>query len=185
MTMFPVFIASRLEVLRPMLTRRVEKRVAIYEYAGELGVMEAVRALLDAVPGVEIVPMETRAIGYTGIALAPLGEYQRNTIKAALEEAESKGVDTFVGIYHGDHREFAGHEHVRPFRVANYMELVGESMGLAHNDRFKELKLMQDAHRILAESMDMVEMHGLDTETVRDVIIGEMLGDQVLPVPSV
>ena len=102
-----------------------------------------------------------------------------------MEEAESKGVDTFVGIYHGDHREFAGHEHVRPFRVANYMELVGESMGLAHNDRFKELKLMQDAQRILAESMDLVEMHGLDTETVRDVIIGEMLGDQILPVQSV
>jgi heterodisulfide reductase subunit D len=185
MTMFPVFLASRLEALRPMLTNRVEKRVAIFEYAGELGVMEAVRALLDAVPGVEVVPIETRAIGYTGTALAPLGAYQRDTIKAALEEAESKGVDTFVGIYHGDHREFAGHEHVRPFRVANYMELVGESMGIAHKDRFKELKLMQDAHRILAESMDMVEMHGLDAETVRDVIIGEMLGDQVLRVPTV
>jgi heterodisulfide reductase subunit D len=184
MTMFPVFLASRLKELVPMMKRTVRKRVAIYEYAGELGVMEAVHALLDAVPGVEIVQMDTRSIGYTGIALAPLGEYQRETIRAALDEAEAKGVDTFVGIYHGDHREFAGHENARPFRVSNYMELVGESMGLAHRDRFKELKLMQDADRILAESMDMVEMHGLDAETVRDVIIGEMLGDQVLGVST-
>ncbi len=182
MTMFPVYLASRLEALRPMMTTPVKKRVAIYEYAGELGVMEGVRALLDAVPELEVVEIGTSSIGYTSTALAPLGSYHKDTMAAALREAEEVGVDTLVGVYHADHREFSGHESAWPFTVANYMELVGESMGLARPDRFKELKLMQDADAILTASMAQIEAHGLDPEFVRDVIVADMLEDQVLPI---
>jgi hypothetical protein len=177
MSMFPVYLASRLDALRPHMTRPVPRRVAIYEYAGELGVMEGVRALLGAVPGLEIVEMETSSIGYNGTSLAPLGSYHHDNMAAALDEAEAHGVDAFVGVYHGDHREFAGHEAKRPFRIVNYMELVGESMGIAVDDRFKELKLMQDADAILAASMDQIDAHGLDAEQIREVVVAEMLGD--------
>ena len=48
MTMFPVWLAGAAgRAWQPMMTRRVEKRVALFEYAGELGVMEAVRELLE------------------------------------------------------------------------------------------------------------------------------------------
>lgn len=182
MTMFPVWLASRLDDLRPLMTQAVSKRVAIYEYAGELGVTEAVRALLGAIPGLEIVEIDTRSIGYTNAALAPLGSYHRDTIASALRDAEAAGVDTLVGIYHADHREFSGHEAHWPFSIANYMELVGESMGLAEPDRFKELKAMQDADAILSASRDQIAAHGLDPELVRDVVLQDMLGDQALPV---
>lgn len=181
MTMFPVYLASRLDDLRPMMTEPVAKRVAIYEYAGELGVMESVRALLAAVPGLEVVEIEASSIGYTSTSLLPLGGYYKDTVAAVLRDAEAAGVDTLVGVYHSDHRELAGHEGSWPFTVASYMELVGESMGLARPDRFKELKAMQDADAILAASMAMIEAHGLDPEHVRDIIVGEMLGDQHLP----
>jgi heterodisulfide reductase subunit D len=173
--MFPVYLASRLDELQPLMTRPVNKRVAIYEYAGELGVMEAVRTLLGAVPGVQVVEIETSSIGYNGTSLAPLGSYHRDNITGALDDAEAAGVDAFVGIYHGDHRELAGHEATRPFRIVNYMELVGESMGIAINDRFKELKLMQDADAIVAASMDQIIAHGLDPERVRAVVVDEMI----------
>ncbi len=117
MTMFPVWLAAQLDRLRPMLTQRVEKRVALFEYAGELGVMEAVRALLNAVPGVEIVEIDTKAIGYTGTALAPMGSYLSDTAEAAMRNAEAAGVDTLMGIYHGDHRMFAGREADYPFAM--------------------------------------------------------------------
>ncbi len=182
MTMFPVYLASRLDALRPLMTRPVKKRVAVYEYAGELGVMGGVRALLGAIPELDIVEIGTSSIGYTSTALAPLGNYHKDTMAAALREAEALKVDTLVGVYHADHREFSGHESAWPFAVANYMELVGESMGLARPDRFKELKLMQDADAILAASMPMIEAHGLDLEHVRDVVVADMIGDQVLPI---
>jgi heterodisulfide reductase subunit D len=174
MTMFPVWLAAQLEALKPMMTKRVEKRVALFEYAGELGVMEAVRALLAAVPGVEIVEIETSAIGYTGTALAPLGGYHGETVEAALSEAAAAGVDVLVGIYHGDHREFAGREADWPFTMQNYMELLGESMGFAEADRFKELKLMQDPDAVLAAATGMIAEYGLDAEEVRDVVAKEM-----------
>lgn len=175
MTMFPVWLAGQLDRLRPMLTQRVEKRVALFEYAGELGVMEAVRALLAAVPGIEIVEIDTSAIGYTGTALAPMGSYHKNTVEAALQDAEAAGVDVLVGIYHGDHREFAGREADWPFAMQNYMELIGESMGLAREDRFKELKLMADADAILAASASLIAEHGLAADEVRDVVVKDML----------
>jgi len=175
MTMFPVWLAGQLDRLRPMMTKRVEKRVSLFEYAGELGVMEAVRALLGAVPGLEIVEIETSAIGYTGTASVQLGGYLNDTIDAAYKEAEAADVDAFVGIYHSDHRRFAGQESDWPFTMQNYMELLGESMGFAREDRFKALKLMADADAIVAASAGMIAEHGLNAEDVRDTVVKDLL----------
>lgn len=182
MRMFPVYLAEQLGKLRPLMTTPVRKRVAIYEYAGELGVMTAVRKLLAAVPGLEVVEIDTASIGYNGTSLAALGTYHADTMAQALRDAEAAGVDMLVGIYHGDHREFAGHENAWPFTIGNYMELVAESMGIAVADRFKELKLMQDANAILVASGSMIETHGLDVDVVRDVVLSDLIGDQFLDV---
>ena len=175
MTMFPVWLAAQLDALKPMMTQRVKKRVALFEYAGELGVMEAVRTLLGAVPGIEIVEIESSAIGYNGTALAPMGQYHADTVESALRDAEAAGVDVLVGIYHGDHREFAGREGDWPFTLQNYMELLGESMGFAQADRFKELKLMQDPDAVLVAAAGMIAEYGLGAEEVRDVVIKDLL----------
>jgi heterodisulfide reductase subunit D len=182
MRMFPVYLASRLDALRPHMRNPVKKRVALYEYAGELGVMQSVRMLLNSIPDLEVVDIETSSIGYTSTALAPLGSYHKKTVAAVLREAEEARVDTLVGIYHADHRELAGHESEWPFKVANYMELVGECMGLARPDRFKELKAMRDAEAIVAASMPLIEAHRLDPEKVREIVVADMIGDQNLPV---
>ncbi len=175
MTMFPVWLAGQLDRLRPMMTKRVKKRVAVFEYAGELGVMEAVQALLGAVPGLEVVEIETSAIGYTGTASVQLGSYLNDTTEAAYEEAKAEGVDVFVGIYHSDHRRLAGQEADWPFTIQNYMELVGESMGFTREDRFKELKLMADADAIMAASKGMIAEHKLNVEEVRDAVVKDLL----------
>ena len=175
MTMFPVWLAAQLDALKPMMTQRVKKRVALFEYAGELGVMEAVRTLLGAVPGIQIVEIERSAIGYNGTALAPMGQYHADTVESALRDAEAAGVDVLVGIYHGDHREFAGREGDWPFTLQNYMELLGESMGFAQADRFKELKLMQDPGAVLVAAAGMIAEYGLGAEEVRDVVIKDLL----------
>ena len=70
---------------------------------------------------------------------------------------------------------------IMPFEVVNFMELVGESMGLERPDLFKRLKIMQDVDAIIAESHDMIDAQGLDLDEVRAVILQDMLGDQPLP----
>ena len=182
MTMFPVFLAQHLDRLRPFLTRPVNKRVAVYEYAGALGVMDGVRALLDAIPGLEVVALGHSSIGYTSTALLPLKDYYKTSVAKGLAAAEAAGVDTLVGVYHSDHREFSGHQDAWPFEVANYMDLIGESMGITRPDMFKQLKLMADADAIVAASEALIEANGLDVAEAREVVLLEMLGDQHLPV---
>ncbi|HCU90264.1 MAG TPA: (Fe-S)-binding protein [Gammaproteobacteria bacterium] len=182
MTMFPNFLLENLEKLKPLLQQRVEKRVALHEYSGELGVVEAVKALLDAIPGLEVVDLGHRSAGYTGTALAPMKDYLKKSIKGTLLAADKLNVDILVGIYHNDHREFSGHEAAWNFKVANYMELLGESMGLDQPDIFKQFKLMGDVDAIIEASSELILQHDLDVETLREVIIQDMLDDQQLPV---
>ena len=98
-----------------------------------------------------------------------------------LQAASDAGVDALVAVYHSDHRELCAHERDWPFRIINILEVIGESMGLHHHDRFKQLKVMQDADQIVAECRDLIVRHALDAETARDVVVKAMLGDQPLP----
>ena len=63
----------------------------------------------------------------------------------------------------------------------NILELVGETMGLHRVDRYKQLKIMQNADLIIAECHDLIAQHGLDVAAARDVVVKAMLEDQPLP----
>ncbi len=99
-----------------------------------------------------------------------------------LRAAEEAGVTTLAGIYHSDHRELSAHEDAWPFEIANFMELIGESMGITRTDLFKRLKLMQDVDAILAASKAYIEQNDLDPEEVREVVLRDLLGEQLLPI---
>jgi len=182
MRMFPVYLAGRLEELRPMMTNRVEKRVALHEFPGSPGVTEAVVALLNAIPGIEIVDLELPKLGYQLTSLLIVPKAMKKHIAATLKGAEAAGVTTLAGVYHADHRELASHENEWPFEVVNYMELIGESMGIPYQDVFKRMKLMQDADAIMADAKDLIDTYKLDPEEVRDLVINDILGDQHLPI---
>jgi hypothetical protein len=54
-------------------------------------------------------------------------------------------------------------------------------MGLHQQDRYKQLKIMQDADQIVSECSDLIMQHALDVGKARDVVVKAMLGDQPLP----
>jgi heterodisulfide reductase subunit D len=184
MTPFLRFLRGRLDQLRPHLRTRVELRVALHRHPGVAGVMEAAADLLQAVPGVELVDLRQPAVGLQSVNLAVLPAYRRELQLKELEAARAAGIDALVAVYHSDHRALCAHERDWPFRIVNLLEVVGASMGLARRDRFKELKLKQDADLIVAECADMLARHGLDTETARNVVVKAMLGEQPLPLQS-
>ena len=104
-------------------------------------------------------------------------ELQLNELQAACDA----GVDALVAVYHSDHRELCAHERDWPFRIINILEVIGESMGLHRQDRYKQLKIMQDADQIVAECSDLIAKHSLDAGKARNVVVKAMLGDQPLP----
>src|SRR5262249_52740819 len=80
-----------------------------------------------------------------------LPAYRRELQRNELDAAERAGVDALVAVYHADHRELCAHERDYPLRIINVLEIVGQSMGLHHDDDFKRLKLMQDVDAIAAD----------------------------------
>ena len=175
------YIASRIETLRTQFVRRVEKRVALHEHPGVAGVTEGVLKILGAIPGLTIVDLAQPRVGYMCNSLAPVPAYKRALHSQELEAAAAAGVDALVGIYHACHRELCAHETSYPFRVVNFLELVGEAMGVDRPDLFKQWKMMQDVDRVLAETSAQIAAAGLDVESVREVMVTAILGEQPLP----
>ena len=181
MTPFMLFLATRFDDLRPLLTKPVPLKIALHKHPGVKGVVEAAIALLQMVPGIEIVDLQQPAVGLMSNFLNALPEYKRGLHLAELEAAEAAGVDALVAIYHPDHRDLCAHERDWPFKIINILDIVGESMGLHHDDTFKRLKIMQDADTIVADCKDLIAANGVDPAMARDMVVKVMLGDQPLP----
>jgi hypothetical protein len=155
-------------------------RVALHRHPGIKGVVEAAEDILRAVPGVELVDLKQPAVGLMSNYFRALPAYRRELQKNELDAAERAGIDALVAVYHADHRELCAHERDYPFRIVNMLEIVGDSMGLHHDDRFKRLKMLQDVDAIAADCQDLIAQHRLDPATTR-AAIQAMLDEQPLP----
>jgi len=180
--MMPIvkFLGERLDDLRPLMVHSVNKRVGLHEHPGVAGVTESAQAILRAIPGLDFVDLRQPRIGYHCSQLGALPGVKSQAHREQLEAAEAAGVTSLAGIYHACHREMCSHERDWPFEVVNFLELLGESMGLTRPDLFKRLKLMQDVDAILAEAAPMIETHHLDLDEARAIIAKDMLGEQPL-----
>jgi heterodisulfide reductase subunit D len=178
---FMRFLGGRIAQLAPHLRQAVPLRVALHRHPGVSGVVDAATRILQAIPGITLVDLNQPALGLQGVNLSVLPEFKRELTRNELEAARDAGVDALVTIYHSEHRELCAHERDWPFRIVNLLELVGASMGLKQHDRYKELKLMQDADQIVADCADLIAAHALDAAKAREVVVKGMLADQPLP----
>jgi heterodisulfide reductase subunit D len=90
--------------------------------------------------------------------------------------AAEAGVTTFASIFHACHRELITYQPQVSFELINFMELIGESMGIRIPDLYKRLRLMGDIDAVIADSVDLIAAHGLDLETIRDVLAQDLAG---------
>lgn len=183
MTPFMLYLRGHLDRLRPHLRERVPMRIALHKHPGVHGVVEAAEDILRAVPGVELVDLKQPAVGAMSNYFRALPALRRELQQKELDAAEAARIDALVAVYHADHRELCAHEAVRPFRILNMLEIVGASMGLRHDDKYKRLKIMNDVDAIAADCRDLATRHGLDPETTR-AVIQSMLEEQPLPVKA-
>jgi len=184
MTPFMRFLAGRLDHLKPHLQKTLPIRIALHRHPGVTGVMEAAANILQAIPGITLVDLKQPALGLQGVNLNVLPEFKRELTRNELEAAREAGIDALVTVYHSEYRELCAHERDWPFRIVNLLELVGESMGIERHDRYKELKMMQDADQIVADCADLMAHHGLDAAKAREVVVKGMLADQPLPLQT-
>ena len=180
MTPFMRFLDGRLAELKPHLRKPVPMRVALHRHPGLSGVDGGRHRCPPGDPRHQLIDLKQPAVGLQSISLSALPEFKRELQLNELQAASDAGIDALVTVYHSEHRELCAHERDWPFRIVNILELVGESMGLHQEDRYKELKIMQDADLIISECSDLIARHALDSGKAREAVVA-MLADQPAP----
>jgi Fe-S oxidoreductase len=167
------FLASHADKLASMMKHRVERRVALHERPVFPESMAAVKKLLSIVPGLEFVDIDVPRVGTQANSLAQLPEYKRKLVQQELRAVVDAGVDTIATVYHACHRELCDAGEGRSYEVVNFMELLGDGLGISSEDLFKKFKIIRDVDDIIIETAPMIATHGLDLDTVRDALIFE------------
>jgi heterodisulfide reductase subunit D len=170
---FLVFLAEHAETLGALMQHRVEKRVALHERPVLPAVQAAVRKLLSIVPGVELVDIDVPRVGTQANSLAVLPEFKHELVAQELAAVADAGVTTLATIYHACHRELCDVGDGRSFEVVNFMEILGEGLGLHSEDLYKRLKMIKDIDDIIVETSPLIAEHGLDLDTVRNALLQE------------
>jgi heterodisulfide reductase subunit D len=118
---------------------------------------EAPRELLTLVTGEEVREMPRKKIccGYGLMAGSP--EDGRRWIQDRLEEASDTGAGTMVNICHGCHWFFTGPQWAPDIKIANYVTLVGQAMGIRHEERFLKWRKLGDPELIMADIGDRTD----------------------------
>jgi heterodisulfide reductase subunit D len=170
------FFAERLDDLRALFVHPVKKRVALQERAALPSVMAAVKEVLRAIPELEVIELDVPIVSTQASHLSVLPKFKAELREREFRAAAEAGVTTFASIFHACHRELVQYQPQVSFELINFMELIGESMGIEIPDLYKRLRLIGDIDTIVADQADLIAAHRLDLDTVRDVLAQEMAG---------
>jgi heterodisulfide reductase subunit D len=170
---FLVFLADHADQLAAQMTHRVDTRIALHERPVFPETVAAVKKLISIIPGAELVEIAVPRVGTQANSLAQLPAFKRELVQRELQAVADAGVTTLATIYHACHREICDAGDGRSFEVVNFMELLGEGLGLDSEDLYKRLKQIRDIDDIIVETAPMIEANRLDLDTVRDALAVE------------
>jgi heterodisulfide reductase subunit D len=176
---FLIFLADRADQLAALMKHRVERRIALHERPVFPGVIAAVKKLLSIIPGAELVDIDVPRVGTQANSLAQLPKFKRELVQRELQAVADAGVTTLATIYHACHREICDVGEGRSFEVVNFMELLGEGLGLDSADLYKRLKLIRDIDEIIVETAPFIDANRLDLDTVRNALAFEFAAKSV------
>jgi hypothetical protein len=170
------FLVERLGELR--FTRTVNATVAMHDHhahpvrrrEGQAG-----RRLLEAVPGLRLVPFESDprwGRSCTPSLVQEIGQAAWDARALAdIDRALAAGATHFAGIYHGCHRMHCGFEAERPITIEHYLTLVGRGLGIEVEDTYKKYRLMGDPDRVLEEMTPCMATNGVDPAVARGLVL--------------
>jgi hypothetical protein len=156
----------------------VRKRVALQERSALPGVMIAVKKVLSVIPDLEVVELDVPVVSTQASHLSVLPKFKAELREREFRAAADAGVTTFASIFHGCHRELVKFQPQVSFELLNFMELIGEAMGIHIPDLYKRLRMLGDIDAIIADTADLIAVHGLELDAVRDALAQDMYGEK-------
>ncbi|MBI4233710.1 MAG: (Fe-S)-binding protein [Chloroflexi bacterium] len=146
----------------------VPRRVALHHHTGKpQRDLEAACAkeILRAIPGLDLV--EIGSDPRLGRICAEYVQQEigqetwQGLIRSQTEQASAQGAEIFSTLYHGCQRLLCPYEGRSPFAVENYITLVGQALGIHHEDKFKKYVQWGDEARILADAAPCLRGNGI------------------------
>jgi Fe-S oxidoreductase len=149
----------------------IRRRVAVHTHVGyrrQERDSEACRALLTAIPGVEVVgEVASDLLGYdcvTPEAFRNLSA-QRDRL---LSEARELGADTLVTLYHSCHRRWCDADSP-DLRIRNYISLIADAIGHGADDRYMRLAQASEVGEVVDLSRQQWSSHGLSQSKAENI----------------
>ncbi|MGH2358731.1 MAG: heterodisulfide reductase-related iron-sulfur binding cluster, partial [Candidatus Limnocylindria bacterium] len=133
---------------RLTFTARVNRAVALHAHCqGEARQREAAacRRLLEAVPGLRFVPVDSEPrLGRSCAPAIPIALGQDvwdGLVRDEIERARAAGADTLACIYHGCQRMICGFQAEGRLTIEHYLSVFARGLGIEFEDTFKKYRL--------------------------------------------
>src|SRR5579871_943150 len=133
-------LSERADRLAPLMTAAVFGRVLLHRHVGfatHAPVNDRVFGLLSRVAGLELVDGPTHP-GHMCSALAPTPDALAAAARETWTAAAANRCETVCTIFHSCHRELAALDGTDNIRIRNWVQIVGEAMGIAAGDAYRD-----------------------------------------------
>ena len=149
-------------------TQPVNKTVTLHDpcsFSRGLGDTMSLRALLKAIPGLELIEMnknKEQSICCGAVARRKMPEVAQTMVRQCLEEAAKTGAEVMVDACQGCHFQFCPEESKYQFQIEHLLTLIGKAMGINYEDKMKKFYRYGDADKIMSESRENIEASSYD-----------------------
>ena len=121
----------------------VPRRVMLHKHIGFQEVEnlnDLIVDLLRLVPGLTLIENDYAAPGHMCSALVSVPAVLRDVTRRLCDDARAAGVDDVATVFHSCQRLMCAVEGSEPFRVLNYVALLGAALGREYPDEYKSWK---------------------------------------------
>ena len=156
--------------LKPMM-KPVEKRVVVHFHdvsPSRVRDSERVMAILEAIPGLEILPAKL-AHG-PGIHCQTVHPMPPQDQAAMFAEAKALGADAIVVPYHSCYRQHIKMQLEYGVETQHYFGLLAMALGIPFEEPFKALRLTDDLETVMGMLRPKIATLGYDEDTVRSYV---------------
>jgi hypothetical protein len=163
-------LLDHVESLRPLL-KPVRKRVIMhYHDINEQRKNDSDRALalIREIPGLEIIPAQL-AHG-PGIHCQTVHPMPPDDQAKMFDEARRLGADALVVPYHSCYRQHVKMQMQYGVETHHFFSLIAMSLGIAFDEPFKQLRLLDSVDRVMDELRPKIASLGYEEQVVRGYV---------------
>jgi Fe-S oxidoreductase len=134
---------ARRDVLAPLLTHPIERRVVLHAHSGfhEVDAYPLIADLLRLIPGLELIVTDYAAPGHMCSAVSAVPAALKDVVRTSVELCHEHDSDTLVTAFHACQRILCGLATTDGIKAVNYVNLLIEAMGLpVPADEYSEWK---------------------------------------------